>query len=621
MTEIDYKALTQDQKNSGDEPVSTAVDGKSKDGIETGEATGINGSTETAIADASPADGGITNDTSNGKVIASKLNESQVSSSGNISHINREFQEKSTMKQAKALNISYLDLGKTPLNPDFLKLVDIESSKNARAIVFFRIGKKIRLAVEKPDTPEITAIIEKLKKDGFNVDISLVSSAGIDDALNIYDKTQKYRKIELVKTVSEGSIETYEKEIENLVDFAKKIEGVTAEQGLNLLNIGAMKTNASDVHYEPEEHKIVVRFRIDGVLHKVFELKPDVYRNIVNQMKYEAKMQLNVDSIPQDGRYTFEFNKKKIAVRVSSIPTPYGESFVCRFLISPERALTLEELGFEGISLIKLQKATKISHGMILSTGPTGSGKTTTLYSLLSMMNNAENKVITLEDPVEYHLEGITQSQINEKRGYTFAAGLRTVLRQDPDLVMLGEIRDLETAETGAQAALTGHILLSSLHTNSALETIPRLINMGLPPFMIAPALDTIVAQRLVRKLCANCGTKETPSDCEKKEFEKVINNLKAINPGAAVEIPTEIPKIHGCEKCSNTGYKGRLVIAEVVTVTAEMKRLMMNNSSSVDLIAAARKDGIITMREDGFIKVAKGLTTLEEVYRVTNVT
>jgi len=539
----------------------------------------------------------------------------------NVSQINREFQEKAALKQAKELKIPYLDLGKTPLNPDFLKLVDIENARKARAIAFFRVGKKVRLAVENPSSPNVATLILDLKAKGFDAEVNLASSAGIDDALTIYDNTQKYKKIELVKDVEEQSIETYEKEIENLGDISEKIEGVTAEQGLNMLNIGAMKTGASDIHYEPEETTVVVRFRIDGVLHKVFELRTEIYHNIANQMKYEAKMQLNVNNVPQDGRYTFDFNQKKIAVRVSSIPTPYGESFVCRFLVSPERALTLEELGFDGLALTKLQKATKISHGMILSTGPTGSGKTTTLYSLLSMMNTPENKVITLEDPVEYNLKGITQSQINEKRGYTFAGGLRTVLRQDPDVVMLGEIRDLETAETGAQAALTGHILLSTLHTNSALETVPRLMNMGLPAFMIAPALDTIVAQRLVRKICGSCATQEALSECEKKEFEEVTKNLKAVNPGAEIAVPETVPKIHGCDKCSNTGYKGRLVIAEVVTVNAEMKRLIMNNASSVDIITAARKEGIITMREDGFIKVAKGLTTLEEVYRVTSVT
>lgn len=541
------------------------------------------------------------------------------SGTGDVIKINREFQEKSTIRLAKDLNLPYINLGGTPLNPDFLKIVPIEDCELGRLICFFQVGKKLRFAVEDPNKQETLAIIERFKAAGYTIDVSLASPDGINDGLAVYTESEKYKKIEIVKNVAEEAIGTYEKEISTLADLPAKIPDLTAEQALNLINVGAMKTNASDIHYEPAEADVVVRFRIDGVLHKVFNISHQVFGNIANQIKYEAKMQINVDNVPQDGRYSFDFNAKKIGVRVSTIPTPYGESFVCRFLVSPERALTLQELGFSGLGLIKLEKASKISNGMILVTGPTGSGKTTTLYSLLSMMTNAENKVITLEDPVEYHIAGVTQSQINEKRGYDFASGLRTILRQDPDIVMLGEIRQLDAAETAAQAALTGHVLLSTLHTNSAIETIPRLMNMGLKPFMIAPALNTIVAQRLVRKVCSKCSTKSPIGESEKAEFSQVIENMKKINPTVGVEVPAEVPQVVGCEECSNTGFQGRLVISEVITVNKEMKRLILDNASSVDLITAARKEGIITMREDGMLKVALGLTTLEEVYRVTN--
>ncbi|MBP7670990.1 type II/IV secretion system protein [Candidatus Gracilibacteria bacterium] len=534
--------------------------------------------------------------------------------------INREFQEKSTMRMAKDLNLPYINISKTPLNPDFLKIISLADSQLARVICFFQVGKKVRLAVEDPKKAETLSIIERLKSEGKVVDLSLTSSDGINDALSVYSGAEKYKKIEIVKNVAEEAIGTYEKEISTLAELPTKITGLTAEQGLNLLNVGAMKTGASDIHYEPEEGSVVVRFRIDGVLHRVFDLSYELYKTLVSQIKYEGKMQMNVDNVPQDGRYSFDFNQKKIGVRVSTIPTPYGESFVCRFLVSPERPLTLEELGFAGLALVKLKKAAQIPNGMVLVTGPTGSGKTTTLYSMLSMMKTPENKVITLEDPVEYHISGVTQSQINEKRGYTFGSGLRTLLRQDPDIVMLGEIRDLEAAETAAQAALTGHVLLSTLHTNSAIETIPRLMNMGLQSFMIAPALNTIVAQRLVRKVCSSCSVKEAISESAKQEFEMAIEGLRRMNPEMALEVPSEVPKAMGCDKCSNTGYQGRLVISEVITVNHEMKRLILNNASSVDLITAARKEGITTMREDGLLKVAQGLTTLEEVYRVTNV-
>ncbi len=543
-----------------------------------------------------------------------------ISTTSAVSEVNREFQEKSTLKKAGDMGLPYINIAKTPLNADYLRLIEFEEAQKGRLIPFFKVGKKVRVAVEDPEKPETKEVTSLLEGKGYEISINLASSAGIEDALKFYRSTQKYKKIEIVESVDEGAIDTYEKEIAQLKDVPAKLAEVTAEEGLNLLNIAASKTHTSDIHYEPGDGEVVVRFRIDGVLHKVFGLESNVYSKIAEQIKYQSKMKLNVNTIPQDGRYVFTFNENKVAVRVSSIPTPFGESFVCRYLPSGRKAMTFEELGFHGIALKKLEKAAKISQGMILVTGPTGSGKSTTLYSLLGIMNTPENKVITLEDPVEYYMKGVTQSQIDESRDYTFVTGLRSILRQDPDVVMLGEIRDIETAETAAQAALTGHVLLSTLHTNSAIEAIPRLVNMGLPAFMVAPALNTIVAQRLVRKVCPHCVKTEAISESEKKEFKEVIENLKKVNPGTEVEVPTEVAKTAGCDSCSSTGYLGRLVISEVLTITSELKQLILNNASSVDLIAAARKEGIITMREDGFIKAAQGLTTLEEVHRVTNV-
>lgn len=537
----------------------------------------------------------------------------------NLGQVNREFQEKSTLKRAKDAGLPYIDIAKTPLNPDYLKTLEINEAKAARAIPFFKAGKKLRIAVEEPARKETADVLEKLKNEGFEVEVNLASSSGMDDAFKIYDNTQQYRKVEIIENVEQKAVKAYEKEIANMADLGKKLETMTAEEAINIMNVSAMKTNASDIHYEPAEGNVVVRFRIDGILHKVFETKPAIYAKMADQIKYQSKLRLNVVTVPQDGRYVFNYNDKKIAVRVASIPTPYGESFVCRFLPSDRKSVTFEDLGFSGLALTKLQNASKIVQGMILVTGPTGSGKSTTLYSILTQINKPENKIITLEDPVEYYMRGVIQSQIDEKNGYTFASGLRSILRQDPDVVMIGEIRDLDVAETASQAALTGHVVLSTLHTNSAIETIPRLVNMGLKRFMVAPSLNTIVAQRLVRKVCKSCSTMEGILESEKKEFQEVFENLKKIHPGMELELPSMIPKVHGCEKCSNTGYAGRIVIAEVVTVDSEMKRLILDKASSVDLIAAARKEGIITMREDGFLKVKEGLTTLEEVHRVTN--
>lgn len=537
----------------------------------------------------------------------------------NLTEINREFQEKSAQRSATNLGIKYVDISKTPINPDFLKILDLASANKARVIPFFKQGKTLRVAIDDPSNPDTKEVLDAFRKNGYELDLNLASVSGIQEALKIYNDTQQYKKMDIVDTVEQKALKTYDKEIEDLTKLSEKLNTLTAEEGMNVLNIGAMKTGASDAHYEPEETFTAVRFRIDGMLHKVFEIKKGTYKNILNQLKFKSGMQLNVSNVPQDGRYDFNYNGRRIDVRVSAIPTPEGESLVCRYLVAGKESLTFADLGFQGLALKKLESAAKISQGMILVTGPTGSGKTTTLYSVLSTMKTLENKVITLEDPVEYHIQGVTQSQIDEKRGYTFASGLRSVLRQDPNIVMIGEIRDLETAETASQAALTGHVLLSTLHTNSAIESIPRLINIGLPPYMVAPSLDTIVAQRLVRKVCSKCVTFEPITESAKKEFETVLGSLQKLHHSADAKIPDKLPKVHGCPACSNTGYQGRMVVAEVIVINTEIKNLILNKASTVKMIEIARLDGLITMHEDGLMKAAQGSTTLEEVHRVTN--
>ena len=538
----------------------------------------------------------------------------------NLTEINREFQEKSAQRSATELGIKYIDIAKTPINPDFLKILDLASANRARVIPFFKQGKTLRVAIDDPSNPDTKEVLDAFKKNGYELDLNLASVSGIQEALKIYNDTQQYKKMDIVETVEQKALKTYDKEIEDLTKLSEKLNTLTAEEGMNVLDIGAMKTGASDAHYEPEETFTAVRFRIDGMLHKVFEIKKGTYKNILNQLKFKSGMQLNVSNVPQDGRYDFNYNGRRIDVRVSAIPTPEGESLVCRYLVAGKESLTFADLGFQGLALKKLESAAKISQGMILVTGPTGSGKTTTLYSVLSTMKTLENKVITLEDPVEYHIQGVTQSQIDEKRGYNFASGLRSVLRQDPNIVMIGEIRDLETAETAAQAALTGHVLLSTLHTNSAIESIPRLINIGLPPYMVAPSLDTIVAQRLVRKVCPKCVTFEPITESAKKEFETVLGSLQELHHSVDAKIPEKLPKVHGCPACSNTGYQGRMVVAEVIVINTEIKNLILNKASTVKMIEVARLDGLVTMHEDGLMKAAQGSTTLEEVHRVTNI-
>lgn len=537
-----------------------------------------------------------------------------------LEKIDRDYIEREALNRAKEMGISYIDVSKTPINPDLLRIIDPEEAKKGMIVPFFRIGKRLRVAVADPNKPETKRIIEDLKKQKYLINVNLASEEGIKDALKLYESDQYKVKTQLESKYKESEVKAYEKELVELADLKERIEDATSEEGLQLINVGAVKTGASDIHYEPEEKDVRIRFRIDGVLHTVFRLDSGTYKNLSNQLKYACKMKLNITNIPQDGRYSFVLNERKIDVRVSSIPTHYGESFVCRLLDSSKGVMDFEEMGFENEHLKKMQKLKKMNNGMILCTGPTGAGKTSTLYSVLNQFNSPETKIITLEDPVEYNIQGVSQSQINEKRDYTFASGMKSVLRQDPDVVMIGEVRDLDTAQTASQASLTGHVVLSTLHTNSAVETIPRLINMGLPAFMVAPSLHTIIAQRLVRKLCDNCKVMKSIPAAELKGIEKNIEAMKKIKSDLEVEIPKKLPYAAGCDQCSHTGYKGRLAISEIITVDYEIRDLILKEQSSNTILLALRRKGFISMREDGVLKVLKGLSSLEEVFRVTSV-
>jgi type II secretory ATPase GspE/PulE/Tfp pilus assembly ATPase PilB-like protein len=537
-----------------------------------------------------------------------------------LNKINRAFKERAAAQKAKQMGYAYINIALTPINPDLLRLIPPEIAKKALLLPFFRLGKKLRVAVADPDNPETKKVIEQLKSVGFALNINIATDDGLLEAMRLYESEQYKIKKEITTTLAEDKIKAYEQEIQELKSLQDRIKTVTSEEAVYLLNIGALKTGASDIHYEPQEKAVTVRFRIDGLLHKIFEIDKGTFTNIGNQIKYQCKMKLNITNEPQDGRYSFKVNDRKVDLRVSTLPTEYGETFVCRLLDSNRQILDFEEMGFTGANLAHMNKLLSLKHGMILITGPTGSGKTTTLYTMLEKFNKPEIKIITLEDPIEYHLEGISQSQVNEKRGYDFAGGLRAILRQDPDVVMIGEIRDQETAETAAQAALTGHVLLSTLHTNSAIEAIPRLINIGLPPFMVAPALDTVIAQRLARRFCPVCSVMKPVEASVKEELARSLDFIKKIQPSLTLEIPEQLPQAVGCEVCSHTGYKGRVSVVEIVEIDTEMRDLILNKASSIKMIESARRRGMLTMREDGILKVIQGVTSLAEVHRVTAV-
>lgn len=381
----------------------------------------------------------------------------------------------------------------------------------------------------------------------------------------------------------------------------------------------AVKERASDVHIEPYEHKVMVRFRVDGVLQPKVELPKEIQSATISRLKILANLKIDEQRLPQDGRFNLIVDHRQVDFRLSTMPVVFGEKVVMRILDKSVGIITLEEVGLSNQGLEVLSNNIKRSHGMILVTGPTGSGKTTSLYAVLGKLMSETVNILTLEDPVEYRIESINQSQVHPEIGYTFAAGLRTVVRQDPDIVMLGEVRDQETADMAIHAALTGHVVLSTLHTNDAAGAFPRLIDMGIEPFLITSALHTVVAQRLARKVCQECKhevklEKEALTDV-KKEIERMPKGVKDSLKGKTMKFYAG----KGCDACSGKGYKGRIGVFEVLNVSEEIRGLVLQRSSGSDIAEMAiNKGGMVTMIQDGILKALEGLTTMEEVWRVT---
>jgi len=421
-------------------------------------------------------------------------------------------------------------------------------------------------------------------------------------------------------TISPKTIEDVKQSVKNIGDFKKKIEEYTNQSVTELLEailFGAITLDTSDIHLEPQEDDARLRVRLDGILQDVVFFDQSIYHHLISRLKLLSKLKLNITDKPQDGRFTIEVEDALIEIRTSSLPAEYGESIVMRIL-NPKSLISLDELGLRGDLYETFQKEITKPNGMIIVTGPTGSGKTTTLYAFLKKIQNPEIKIITIEDPIEYHLKGVSQTQVSPEKGYTFADGLKSIVRQDPDVILVGEIRDLETAKIGLQAALTGHLVLSTLHTNDAAGTIPRLIDLGTDASSIAPALKMAVAQRLVRKVCKKCSTLVKPTSAELTEIK---NGLKSLPKN--IKLPdldkVEIPKIKegGCEACNFIGYKGRHGLFEAFLVDSEMEKFILTNPPVSSVRELAIKKGMVTMYQSGLLDVVSGQTTMDEVKRV----
>lgn len=437
-----------------------------------------------------------------------------------------------------------------------------------------------------------------------------------DEILTIKDESQFYSLIEVER-------EKNARTRKNLAydELWKALHAALGRQdsegALSLITKWSLALGSSDIHYDVGEISIAIRLRIDGELVTIVTLEKSEYKLLLERLKYKSGLKLNITEIPQDGKYRINDDGSNIDVRVSTLPVRYGENVVCRILDSTKSIPTVEELGFMWTSKRQIEKSLKKKNGTILVTWPTGSGKTTTLYSMLSSLNTDERKIITLEDPIEYELPGVVQSEVDEKKNYTYATWLRALLRQDPDIIMIGEVRDLESATIAMQAAMTGHLVLSTLHTKSAWETIERLMNMGVPNYILASGLDVIIAQRLVRRLCPHCTISYEADEAQTNIIKWMLKDIGLAWVAKRKEGGYALYKSTGCSECGMTGYKWRIGIYEVMGFSENLRTLVRNNASPHDIIEAARTGDLMLMREDGILKAMQWKTSLEELFKV----
>jgi type IV pilus assembly protein PilB len=511
----------------------------------------------------------------------------------------------------KSVDIEYVDLSKATVNKEILNLIPEHIARKFLVVPIALTENTLTIAMVDPQDVETIELIRR--KTGYEVKAQLSTQDDINHVLDQYTGLQA----ELEEAIEDADLGVEKKqEVKQVNEEPENENAPTARIVYSLLK-RAVREKASDIHIEPDEKEVAVRFRLDGILHKKVSLPKEIQSAVISRLKILANLKIDETRLPQDGRIQLIIDRRDIDFRMSTIPVVTGEKIVLRILDKSVGILTLDQLGLLGDSRVVLEEGVTKSHGMTLVTGPTGSGKTTTLYALLGQIINPGINILTVEDPVEYRMPGVNQSQINADIGYTFASGLRAIVRQDPNVIMVGEIRDKDTAEMGIQASLTGHIVLSTLHTNDAAGAMPRLIDMGIEPFLIASSINTIIGQRLGRKVCQNCKEAVAPTEAE----QQVINGIIADMPDKTrKEMDKSISFFRGkgCGDCNNTGYKGRIGIFEVLRVTEGIKKLVLEKVAGSTIQKQAQEDNMITMIQDGIMKATQGLTTLEEVWRVT---
>ena len=541
-----------------------------------------------------------------------------------VARLHREGEERAAARLAEKLGLQYVDLGKVPVSLDAVRLVP-ESDARSGGVASIEIkSNHVALAAIDPELPATKHVAEALTAKGYQVKTVVVSPSGMEAAWKFYQFIKPEAEDITGKVdIAKDRLDALREQLTNIDAVHRAIEEIpiakaSPPQLLEIILAGALGLRTSDIHTEAEDKKAKIRFRIDGLLHDIYDDIPlGVYHTFVSRIKLLSQMKLNVREAAQDGRFTIGLGGKDVEMRVSIIPAEFGETIVMRILDPSATMVGLPDLGLrpDNMELVKAQILRP--NGLILNTGPTGSGKTTTLYAFLRTMNDPTEKIITLEDPIEYRIEGIEQTQVNDEEGYTFANGLRAIVRQDPDVILVGEVRDLETADIALQAALTGHLVLSTLHTNDAVGAVPRLINLGVKAVSIGPALSLAIAQRLVRVLCKDC-KKEAPVDASTAEQ---IKNFMEKLPTKVDRAPYEHYKVYapvGCSACNGIGYKGRVGVFEFLEGGPDLEKTILKEASEVALRGVAERQEMVTMQQDGILKVLEGKTTFEEVEGAT---
>lgn len=546
----------------------------------------------------------------------------------------REKEEEELVQSLAATQyrIPYIDLSKIMVENEALSVVPESISRSLGFAPFALKGKELSIGVQSPGRIESSNYLQKLKEKGFILDVYMVSTRSLK---KVWDRYIEISQAERVKAgsldIEDSNLKSKIEVIKTLQDIEVEIQKTTTETSthritkiLEVVFAGAIALGVSDIHIEPEDDVTKIRFRLDGVLHSVVDINHQTYWLINSRIKLLSGMKLSKGRA-QDGRFSIFLDGVEISMRVSIMPGAFGEGIVMRLLNPKATQVELEELGIEDKLFKIVNREIQKPNGMILITGPTGSGKTTTLYSFLQRIKSTANKVITIEDPIEYHLEGITQTQTNNSKEYDFAAGLRAALRHDPDVMMVGEIRDGETATIAVESSLTGHLVFSTLHTNNASGVIPRLIDLGVNPKILSSALSMAIGQRLIRKLCQHCKQERPVTEEEKEIIHTVLQaaqdagkDVKAY--GIDIEKPPTLYTAPGCEVCNGIGYKGRIGIFEAVLADEKIQALMANYPSETEIRAVAKTQGILDMKEDGIVKALKGVTSLEEVKHVVDI-